>query len=90
MPERNYKKITERVALVAGVLQPLMTVPQVWMIYSTGKVSGVSLATWVGYAVFGLAFLVYGFVHKLRPIWMTQILWLILQVAVVVGILIYE
>lgn len=88
-PKRDYKKITEKVALVAGVLQPLMTVPQVWKVYSTQTASGLSIWTWAGYSILGLAFLAYGLAHHLKPVWITQILWFTLQVSVVIGILIY-
>lgn len=86
---KDYKKITERVALIAGVLQPLMTVPQVWKVYSTHSVSGLSIITWAGYCTLGLAFLAYGLAHNLKPVWITQILWFTLQLSVVIGILIY-
>ena len=79
-----------RVTLVASVVQPLMTVPQVVMIYRTHDVSGVSLFTWVGYALIGLVFLAYGIKYKLVPIYLTQIIWFILQLSVVAGILIYR
>ena len=85
----NYKKTTEHLALIAGILQPMMTLPQAWKIYTTHSAAGVSLATWVGYAVLGLVFLVYGIVHKLRPIALTQVIWFTLQMIVVVGILKY-
>jgi uncharacterized protein with PQ loop repeat len=87
--ERDYKKLTEKVALVAGVLQPLMTVPQVWRVYTTKSVESLSIITWLGYCILGLAFLVYGLAHHLKPVWITQILWFSLQLSVVVGILIY-
>ena len=79
-----------RVTLVASVVQPLMTVPQVVMIYRTHDVSGVSLFTWVGYALIGLVFFAYGIKYKLVPIYLTQIIWFVLQLSVVAGILIYR
>ncbi len=87
--KHDYKKITEKIALFAAIGQPLMTIPQVWKIYTTQNAIGVSLATWVGYTIFGLMFLVYGAANNLRPIWLTQTLWFFLQMSVVVGVLIY-
>lgn len=89
MAKQDYKKISEKMALVAGVLQPMMTIPQVWKIYTAQSAEGVSLITWVGFAVFGLVFLVYGIIHNLKPIWITQIIWFSLQIMVVIGILMY-
>lgn len=79
-----------RLTLVAAVVQPLMTVPQVMQLYTTHDASGLSLATWLGYAVIGLVFLAYGIKYRLVPIATTQILWFVLQMSVVIGILIWS
>jgi len=89
MVKQDYKKMTEQLAVFAGILQPMMTIPQVIQIYGTKSATGVSLVTWIGYAVLGLVFLIYGIVHRLKPIWITQILWFTLQMSVVMGVLIY-
>ncbi len=89
MSKTNYKKLTEKLAVVAAVLQPLMTLPQVWQIYTTKDATGVSLITWLGFAFFGLVFLAYGIANNLRPIWLAQTLWFVLQMSVVIGILLY-
>lgn len=85
----NDKTTTERLALIAGVLQPLMTLPQVIIIFLHHSASDVSLLTWLGYLVLGLPFLFYGITHRLRPVLVTQILYIILQTSVVIGVLIY-
>ncbi len=80
----------EALALVAALIQPLITVPQIVQIYANQSAQDVSLLTWVGYWVFGLIFLAYGFIFKLRPIFYGQIVWVIVQTITVIGILIYE
>lgn len=86
----DHKTQIYRLTLVASVVQPLTTLPQVYKIYTTHDVSGLSLYTWVGYALVGLAFLAYGLAYKLRPIAIAQVLWFSLQMSVVVGILMYR
>jgi uncharacterized protein with PQ loop repeat len=83
------KKRVELVALMAAIVQPLITLPQIVTIYSNQSATDVSLLTWLGYLLFGVIFLVYGLVFKLRPIWVGQILWVTMQTLVVVGILLY-
>ncbi len=78
-----------RLTLVAAVVQPLTTIPQVVQLYVTQDASGLSLFTWLGYALVGLVFLAYGIKYKLVPIALTQILWFTLQMSIVIGILIY-
>ncbi len=84
------KKTIERVALIAGILQPLITVPQIVQIYSNQSAQDVSLVTWLGYLVFGVIFLIYGYIFKLRPIFYGQILWVTMQCVTVIGILLYD
>ncbi len=79
-----------RLTLVAAVAQPLMTLPQAVQLYTTHDTSGLSLATWLGYAVIGLVFLAYGLKYHLVPIVMAQTIWFVLQMSVVVGILLYK
>lgn len=85
-----YKKRIELVALVAGVMQPLITLPQIITIYANQSATDVSLITWLGYLVFGLIFLAYGIVFNLKPIWIGQIIWVTMQSITVVGIILYS
>jgi uncharacterized protein with PQ loop repeat len=79
-----------RLTLIAAVVQPLTTIPQVYKIYSTHDVSGLSLFTWLGYALVGLVFLAYGIKYRLKPIYLTQIIWFSLQMSIAIGILVYR
>lgn len=80
----------ERFALVAGIIQPFITLPQIITIYSRQSAEDVSLLTWLGYLFFGIVFLLYGLVFRLRPIWVGQIIWVTMQIIIVVGILMYK
>lgn len=84
----NRNKI-EKIALVAGVIQPLITLPQIIKIYSNQSAQDVSLITWLGYLIFGIIFLIYGYIFNLRPILYGQIIWVTMQAITVIGILIY-
>lgn len=79
-----------RLTLVAAVVQPLTTIPQVIQLYTSQDASGLSLFTWLGYALVGLIFLAYGIQYRLVPIALTQILWFTLQMSIVIGILIFS
>lgn len=84
------KKRIERFALVAGVVQPLITLPQIVSIYTNQSARDVSLLTWVGYLVFGITFLVYGLAFKLKPIWIGQIIWVTMETIMAIGIVLYS
>lgn len=84
-----YRKRIELFALAAGIIQPLITLPQIIQIYTNQSAEDVSLLTWVGYLFFGITFLFYGLVFRLKPIWIGQIVWVTMQLITVIGILIY-
>lgn len=75
---------------IAAVVHPLTTLPQLFTIYTTHIVTGISLWTWIGFLLIGLVFLMYGIVHRITPIILTQILWFIVDLLVIIGILLYQ
>ena len=84
------KKKIENIALIAGIIQPLITLPQIITIYGNQSAEDVSLLTWLGYLFFGIVFLLYGLTFKLKPIWIGQIIWVSMQSITVIGILLYS
>ena len=75
--------------MVASIIHPLTTIPQVVTIYQTQNASGVSLVTWFGFMAIGGIFLAYGIVHKLAPFIVNQVIWFILDLLIVVGVILY-
>lgn len=90
--QKNKKRLKriENFALLAGIVQPLITLPQIIAIYGNQSAQDVSLLTWIGYLIFGIIFLIYGIVFKLKPIWIGQIIWVTMQLITVLGILLYS
>ena len=86
----RYKKRIEVFALAAGIVQPLITLPQIITIYASKSAEDVSLLTWLGYLLFGIIFLFYGLAFRLKPIWVGQIIWVTMQSITVVGIILYK
>jgi uncharacterized protein with PQ loop repeat len=79
-------KTIDRVALVVGIAQPLMTLPQIYLVYSTGSATGVSPFMWAGYNIGSIVFLTYAIRHRLWPLIWTQIFWLIVQTPMMLAI----
>lgn len=77
------------IIVVTAIAQPLITLPQVFIIFGHHAAVGVSLVTWGGYELFAATWLVYGIVHRLKPIMLTECLWILVQGAVIIGILRY-
>jgi len=70
-----------------AIAYPLMGLPQIINVFS-GNTGGVSLISWIAFTVFSVIFLVYGIKNRLRPIIITDGLWVIVNGLVVIGILV--
>jgi len=80
----------DRLMNVAAIIHPMTAIPQVYSIYSTHNVSGVSLLTWFGFMTLGVVFLAYGILHKIKPFILTQTLWFVVDFLVVLGVFLYR
>jgi len=89
-PSNNKKvRILDRIIYVAGVLGPIMTLPQIIKIYFFKDASGISLITYLLFAIFSGVWLIYGIVHREKPIIISNILWVIFDIIVVIETIIY-
>lgn len=79
----------DKLTLIVGVIQPLMTLPQIITVYQQGDSSQVALATWAAYDIASVVLLLYGIKHNLKPIIFAQIIWLIMQTAMVASVFIF-
>lgn len=87
--KKKYVRAIDRWAMVIGVLAPLASLPQVFQIIETKNADGVSVLTWVLYMLLSILWIIYGIAHKERVIVVTNILWLILELFIVVLSLMY-
>jgi uncharacterized protein with PQ loop repeat len=79
----------DRAMLAVCILHPLTALPQVYTIYHNQAAQDVSLATWLGFMLFGVVFLLYSIAHNVKPMIVNQILWFVIDLAVVIGVLNY-
>ncbi len=84
-----WKRVLDRVVFLIGVLGPAMTLPQIILIYVGQDASGVSPFTWFGWALFDIPWILYGVAHRERPIIVTYSLWLVTNLIVAVGAVLY-
>ena len=79
----------DKLIYVVAIVGPIMTIPQVTKIWIDKNAAGVSIITWLAYAIASLFWVIYGIMHKEKPIILTSVLLLILDVFIVVGAIIY-
>jgi len=66
-----------------------MNIPQIYKIFSTQNATGVSLISFSMFAIMEIPWIIYGIIHKAKPIVITYTLWLITNLVIVAGILMY-
>jgi uncharacterized protein with PQ loop repeat len=92
--ERNLKKelvpYIDKLFYLGGILSPLVALPQVTQIFTAKNAAGVSLITWSSYLVASLALVVYGIVHKQKPIIFMNVTVLPVYILIIAGILLYS
>lgn len=77
----------DKIAVIAAFAYPLTGIPQVISVLR-GESSGISLPSWFGFIIFAAFFLVYGVVHRIKPMIITNALWLLVDCLVVAGVII--
>jgi len=83
------KKIMDKMIYVIVFVGPLFTLPQIYKIFIEQSAAGVSVWTWGTYSLGSLFWLMYGVIHKEKPIIMTNILWGFMNLSVMIGALMY-
>jgi len=87
-PARHaWKRYLDYTMFGVGILAPLALLPQIGVIYIDHQKDGVSIETWLLLSVFNILWIMYGIVHKDKPIIISHTLFAVLNFAIVVGVL---
>jgi uncharacterized protein with PQ loop repeat len=80
----------EKVLRALSIATMLMTVPQVLTIWVGRDAGAVSLVAWAAYLFSACLWFVYGLRKKDKTIYLACIGWILLDAAVVIGVIIYS
>ena len=72
-----------------GVFSPIMTVPQLIKIWFDRNASGISVVSWSAYLFESLFWLAYGILHAEHPIIFTSVVWIVLEILIIIGTVIF-
>jgi uncharacterized protein with PQ loop repeat len=86
---RRWIRLLDRILLVVAIVGPMAMIPQLWQIYFYRDATGVSVFSFLMFAIFNVFWIGYGMAHKERPILLTYFLWFTMNLAVAIGALIY-
>ena len=79
----------ERVLRSLSIITMLMTVPQVLTVWVGPSAGGVSLVSWSAYLIAACLWLVYGIQKNDKTIYLACVGWIVLDAAIVLGVLIH-
>src|ERR1700742_4764492 len=79
----------DRAMMFVSIINPLVAIPQAVVIYVNQDATNVSLATWLSFMLVGIILTFYSVAHRIKPMIINQILWFIVDFAIIAGILIY-
>jgi uncharacterized protein with PQ loop repeat len=88
--ETPYIVFLDKLTFVVGVIGPFTVLPQIYSIFTTHSAVGVSLTTWTLIFIVTFPWILYGLAHKDKSIIVSFTLWEIVNLAVVVGVLLYS
>lgn len=89
-PVNRFKRVLDRMVYFTGALSVFMSIPQVLQIYMNQNAGGVSFATWFAFLINAIIWTTYGLVHKEKAIIMMYCSFIVIDLMVVIGILMYS
>jgi uncharacterized protein with PQ loop repeat len=72
-----------------SVFTMLMTIPQVLTIWISQQAAGVSILSWSAYLVSAILWFWFGMQKKDKNIYLPCVGWIVLDLAVIIGVIIY-
>lgn len=86
---KRWAREFDKVMIFVGLISPLMAIPQIIDVFvnqDAGRVSGFS---WGGNATIDVFWLLYGVSHRSKPLIFSSIFWIVADLLVVIGVIIY-
>ena len=83
-------RLFDKFLMIIAIVGPLMSLPQILKIFILKDASGISIISWSLYALFNIPWIIYGFVHKEKPIVVAYLLWFSTNVIIIIGAILYS
>lgn len=87
--EKQLIHAIDKAVYVVAVMGPILTLPQLSKIWIEKNAAGLSLISWSSYLCFAFIWLTYGIVHRVKPIIFANAIWILLEIFIVTGIVLY-
>lgn len=77
-------------ATIVAIVEPVMTIPQAWEIWFNKSAVNISFVSWCFALFAAVVWLLYAINIKNVPLLISSVLWVFVESAVVIGILVYR
>lgn len=74
--QKSKIKLVENIALSVAIIAPFTAIPQIYNIWFLHNVQGISLLTWLLFALLAIPMMFYGIICKLKPIIYLNMPWI--------------
>ena len=83
------KRFLDYLMYGVGIFGPLALLPQILQLYRTQSAEGLSLLTWSLLTAINVLWGMYGLAHKDKPLFVAHAIFILFDLAIVTGILLY-
>jgi uncharacterized protein with PQ loop repeat len=83
-------KFLDNLCMVVAVLMPLSAMPQIYKIWRHQIVDGISIWMWIFYSILIVPMLIYGIVHEVKQLVVLNIMWLLMNSLIIIGVIVYS
>jgi uncharacterized protein with PQ loop repeat len=85
----KWKRFMDKAIYFVGAFGLIMTIPQLTKIWIGKNATGVSIISWSAYLITATFWLFYGIMHREKPIIFIYSGWILLEFAIILGIILY-
>ena len=85
----KWKRLVDNLIYPVIFFGIIMTIPQITEIWVAKNASGVSAISWASYIVTAGFWLLYGILHRDKPVFFSSAIWIFLEAFIVIGALLY-
>jgi uncharacterized protein with PQ loop repeat len=84
------RHILDRTIYIASFAGPMTAMPQIYTIFATQSATGVSIWSWILGLGFSAIWITYALFYRIKPILVSQCLWVMIDLIIIVGIMMYN
>ena len=89
-PEQNaLRDYFDNIIYAVAIIAPVLNLPQLFEVWFNRNASGVSFISWFGFSIVSVIWLIYGILHKEKPIIFMNSALAVIQGLVALGVVLY-